>query len=132
MISTAHTDQGFTTRLTVRDHELLADEPGPEGGDDLGPTPVELLLASLGACTTITARMYADRKGFEVDSIIALAKLEQTEPGTPAKIVLDIDVRGGLSSDERQRVIDIAARCPVHRMLEHPVEVETMALQSEC
>lgn len=126
MHASARTARGFATTIAVREHHLTADEPVSEGGHDVGPTPVELMLSGLAACTTITARMYADRKGYEVEGITAHASLEQGAGSTGPSIRLEIDVRGPLTAEQRARVVEIAGRCPVHRMIERATPVETV------
>lgn len=126
MHATARTARGFATTIAIREHHLTADEPVSEGGHDAGPTPVELMLSGLAACTTITARMYADRKGFEVEGVTAHASLEQGSGTKGPAIRLEIAIRGNLTSEQRARVVEIAGRCPVHRMIERATHVETV------
>lgn len=115
----ATTASGYETRIAVRGHSLLADEPRELGGAAAGPTPVDLLLGALASCTTITARMYADRKGYRVNAIEARAeRIDSGEPGPPTQIRLHIDIQGDLSEAERARIIEVAGRCPVHRAIE--------------
>jgi putative redox protein len=107
-------------------HTLLADEPA-EVGDDTGPTPYDLLLASLGACTAMTVRLYAARKGWPLehtslslrhDRVHAADSVDCDAPrGMIDRIDVDLDLDGPLTDDQRQRLLDIAERCPVHRTL---------------
>lgn len=126
----------YSTEIVARNHSILADEPKKYGGKDSGLTPYELLLASLGSCTAITLRMYADRKKWDLDEV--LVHLEHSKQHaedclsceeTPAKIdkfVRTIELIGNLTFDERKRLMQIADRCPVHKTLENKIEIETV------
>ncbi len=128
---------GYETSVEVRGHHSVADEPEALGGTDRGPTPYEYLLAGLGACTSITLRMYADRKGWALDDIgirLRHVKLPKTavksdevdSPTAPTdRVERDIVLGGDLDADQRERLIEIADRCPVHRTLERGLIVET-------
>ena len=125
----------YSTEIVARNHSILADEPKKYGGKDSGLTPYELLMASLGSCTAITLRMYADRKKWDLDEV--LVHLEHSKQHaedslsceeSPAKIdkfVRTIELVGNLTFDERMRLIQIANRCPVHKTLENEIEIET-------
>ncbi len=139
----------YETDLTVpaRDgspaplHTLRADEPPDLGGHDTGPTPYELLLASLAACKAITVRMYADRKGWPLERVdldlshdrrpAASRKTDLPgEPTEPAPIMDHVDVTLRivgplLSAEQRARLAEIADKCPVHKMLDAGVRVVT-------
>lgn len=126
----------YSTEIVARNHSILADEPKKYGGKDSGLTPYELLMASLGSCTAITLRMYADRKKWDLDEV--LVHLEHSKQHaedclsceeSPAKIdkfVRTIELVGKLSFDESKRLIQIANRCPVHKTLENKIEIETL------
>ena len=121
--------RGFTTELTIGEHDLLADEPSEVGGDDQGPSPYALLLGALGSCTVMTLRMFADRKGWPLHQAVCHlrhAKVHATDcehcddPKAKAKIdriERRIELRGDLDDTQRQRLLAIADRCPVHRSL---------------
>lgn len=97
-------------------HTLVADEPESQGGSDKGPMPFELLASALGACTSMTIRLYADRKGYALESTDV--SLVQTVEGTERTIERVITLVGDLDADARQKLLDIANKCPVHRALE--------------
>jgi len=113
----------YTQQITLGHHRLVSDEPRPIG-DDAGPTPYDLLLAGLGACTSMTVRMYADRKGWPLkcgsSDVAALsihaedcADCEATK-GWIDHIDRDIELAGDLDDSQRQRLLQIVERCPVH------------------
>ncbi|QIX51957.1 bifunctional alpha/beta hydrolase/OsmC family protein [Rhodococcus sp. DMU1] len=124
----------FGQRITLGRHLITADEPTPVG-DDTGPSPYDLLLASLGACTSMTLRMYADRKQWPLENVtvslrhsrIHAADCEdcETRTGRLDKIERVIHLAGVLDEQQRQRLLDIADRCPVHRTLHSEIVVDT-------
>jgi putative redox protein len=114
----------YKTTLTCRSHTLLADEPESLGGTDLGPESGELLNMALAACTTITLRMYADRKGWDLEAIDVEVSYEKTENGH--RFHRKLHLSGNLDDDQRKRLFQIAERCPVHKILTHPIEIQTM------
>jgi len=126
---------GYTTEITARNHRLLADEPVEAGGADAGPTPYDLLAAGLGACTAMTLRMYADRKGWPLEEILVDLKHEkihaqdcevcQTKEGKVDEIMREIELVGPLDDPQRQRLLQIADRCPVHRSLQSEISINT-------
>lgn len=120
----------YHTEIFAGGHALVADEPESAGGTDSGPTPWGLLMAALGACTTITLRMYADRKAWPLDEIgVKLEHRKLAEPsadGSPPKlhqIVQDLELVGPLEAEQRDRLLEIAGRCPVHKALEAGIDV---------
>ncbi len=109
--------KGFETELEIRQHRLIADEPQDRGGGDSGPRPTELLAASLASCTVITVLMYAERKGWELGPLEAA--VEYTTPSvddTPSFIV-ELRTPAELTDEQRERILVIAAKCPVHKTL---------------
>ena len=109
---------GWAHRIETRGHQLVADEPPEQGGEDRGPTPQELLAASLASCTAITIEMYAKRKGWELGGVAVECDYEQAERGSPTTFRLVLRVPSGLSEEQLERLEKIAAKCPVHRTLE--------------
>jgi putative redox protein len=125
----------FGQEIAVGRHVLPADEPTWLGGDDAGPSPYGLLLAALGACTSMTLRMYADRKGWPLertsvrlrhDKVHAQDCAEcETQDGHIDRIRKSVQVEGELDAEQRRRLLEIADRCPVHRTLQSEVHIES-------
>jgi putative redox protein len=111
----------FQHDVRVRDHHVSADEPLEAGGDDTAPSPQELLAASLSACTAITLEMYAERKGWDVGPVEVDCQYTPAERGCPTRFELVVRLPDGLSEDQVQRLMQIAAKCPVHRTLDGEV-----------
>lgn len=112
----------YTQSVTAGNHTLTADEPLDKGGLDKGPNPFEFLLGALGACTTMTIRMYADRKNWPVEKVsvrLTHNKIEELGNGLVDIITRDITLEGKLDDEQRQRLLEIANKCPVHRLLEN-------------
>jgi putative redox protein len=110
--------------VSVRDHRLTADEPRAHGGEDTGPSPQELLAASLASCSAITMEMYADRKGWDVGEMVVEVSYEPAQRGSPTRFVMNVQLPKELSEEQRDRLMQIAAKCPVHRALEGEVMFE--------
>lgn len=125
---------GFTRQITAGQHQLAADEPPPVG-NDTGPTPYDLLLAALGACTSMTVRMYADRKRWPLEEIRVTLRHSrihardcadcETTNGYIAQIDCDVELTGDLDDVQRQRLLYIAERCPVHQTLTSEIRITT-------
>jgi putative redox protein len=111
----------YTHDVKVRKHQLTADEPEDAGGDDMGPSPQELLAASLASCTAITMEMYARRKGWNVDGMAVDVDYTPAERGAVTRFELVMKMPAHLSEDQVERLRVIAAKCPVHRTLEGEV-----------
>lgn len=110
-------------QLEIGPHRLLADAAGEIGGDDLGPDPHELLDAALAACTALTLRLYAKRKG--MDLVDLDVRVDHDEHGGVYRIRRDIRLSGGLSAAERDRLLEIANKCPLHRTLSGSFALES-------
>jgi putative redox protein len=111
----------FRQVIRIRDHQLTADEPTDKGGDDSGPSPEELLAASLASCTAITMEMYARRKGWQVGDVEVACDYTPTERGCPTRFDLVMRFPDNLSDEQVERLRVIAAKCPIHRTLEGEV-----------
>ncbi|MFP4090521.1 MAG: alpha/beta fold hydrolase [Cyclobacteriaceae bacterium] len=132
----SRTLDGFTTEITTDEHALLADEPLEVGGSDLGPSPYELLNASLGACTGMTLRMYADHKKWPLNEVrvhLQHKKIHAQDCDSCEKnenkidqIERTIELEGDLNEDQKKRLMEIADKCPVHRTLSSAVEVKSV------
>lgn len=125
----------FGNTITIGPHRLVADEPESVGGLDAGPTPYGLLLASLGSCTAMTLRMYAERKGLPLDHVSVRLRHEkthardceecETDTGHIDHIDREITLTGTLDQAQRSRLLEIADRCPVHRTLHSEIWIES-------
>jgi putative redox protein len=111
----------FQHDVRVRDHLVSADEPVDAGGDDAAPSPQELLAASLASCTAITLEMYAQRKGWDVGPVEVDCQYSPAERGCPTRFELVVRLPEGLDEEQVQRLMQIAAKCPVHRTLDGEV-----------
>lgn len=113
----------YLTRLESRGIVAVADEPADHGGQDKGLRPHELLLGALASCTAITMRMYAERKGWDAGPIRVEAVMDRDQDGdkVDTRIRLDIRLRPDLPAEQRERLLQIATKCPVHRTLENPI-----------
>ena len=114
--------EGYTHDVTVEGHTVIVDEPAEAGGADLGPSPTRLLAASLAACTAITIEMYAERKEWDLEDVEVEVDLDQDGP-KPKAFTVTIRVPKELSEEQRDRLLQIAAKCPVHRALTHETTV---------
>jgi putative redox protein len=124
----------YTQQITAGRHRLFADEPEPIGGD-AGPTPYDLLLAALGSCTSITLRMYADRKGWPLERVRVTLQHSRihaqdcadcvTIKGWIDHIDRSIELTGDLNDAQRERLMHIADLCPVHQTLTSKVHITT-------
>lgn len=117
----------YTTKITTRTHQLIADEPVDAGGVDKGLAPYELLLASLGSCTAITVRMYADRKEWDLQHIDVQLGLEQenTKTGKHTVFLRKLKLTGNLDEKQRERLLAIAKQCPVAKVLNGQIEIKS-------
>lgn len=123
-------EKGYKTKIQVRDITFYADEPESKGGTNTGPTPMEMLMASLGACAAITARMYAERKGWPLEGVEIDLSMERYKAADYPSYKGDADgvneflqritFKGNLTDEQRARLLEIAGRCPVHKVLSQP------------
>lgn len=113
----------YKTQIISGDKNLIADEPANLGGKDLGFTPSELLASSLASCTAITLRMYADRKKWELEETMIEVDFENEPAQNTARMVMNIRLFGNLDGTQRERLVEIAHKCPIHRILEKSLEI---------
>jgi putative redox protein len=116
-----HRNGTFRQSVKIREHQLTIDEPVDHGGDDTGPSPQELLAASLASCTAITMEMYAKRKGWDVGDVEVSCEYTPAERGCPTRFNLVMRFPDSLNDEQVERLRVIAAKCPVHRTLEGEV-----------
>src|SRR5271167_642772 len=114
-------DRTFRHTVQVRDHQLTVDEPLHLGGLDAGPDPQELLAVSLASCTAITMEMYATRKGWDLGHVEVDVEYTPAERGCPTKFELVTRLADDLPDEQVERLRVIAAKCPVHRVLDGEV-----------
>ena len=112
---------GYRHVVKVRQHRLNCDENRATGGDDAGPSPQELLAASLASCTAVTIEMYAARKGWELQDVEVECEYTPADRGSPTKFQLTLRLPSNLTEEQVQRLKVIATKCPVHRTLDGEV-----------
>lgn len=131
---TATTGAGsYRTEIAAAGHTVIADEPAGAGGANEGPSPYDLVLAAIGSCTAMTVRMYAARKQWPLEEVVVRLRNErkhaedceqcETHKVGIKRIERTIELRGSLSDEQRQRLLEIADRCPVKQTLERGIEV---------
>jgi uncharacterized OsmC-like protein len=126
---------GFAQQILAGAHALTADEPVEGGGTDIGPSPYDLLLAALGACTSMTVGMYARRKAWPLESVTVRLRHSriyasdcancETKEGMPDRIERDVQFIGALTSEQRDKLLEISNKCPVHRTLTSEIDIQT-------
>jgi putative redox protein len=137
----ARTGTELRTEVTANAHALVADGPVSVGGTDAGPNPYDYLLVALGSCTAMTLRLYADRKGWPLESVTVRLSHQkvhardceecETKNGKIDHIGLELELAGPLEEAQRRRLLEIAERCPGHRTLESEVMMETSLAVTE-
>ena len=126
-------DRPFTVTAVAANHLFFVDEPKALGGDDSGPAPYDYLLAALGSCTAMTLRMYAKRKGWPLEGIairLSHDRIQETDGGRSEhhssrseRITCEIELTSEIDASQREKLIKIAAKCPVHRTLLGGVQI---------
>ena len=126
---------GFAQEIHAGSHRLRSDEPASAGGTDTGPSPYDLLLAALGACTSMTVGMYARRKAWPLEEVtvqLRHSKIHavdcaecETKEGMLDRIERDIHFAGPLTGEQQSKLVEIADKCPVHRTLTSEIDIET-------
>lgn len=125
-------ESAFAVRIETGGHRIIGDEPVDAGGENLGPSPYQLLAAALGECTAMTVRWFANRQHWPVEHVAVEVTHQKAErEGTPGKVDLfekRVTIRGdALTDEQRRRLIDVAAKCPVQRTLEAGAQITTLA-----
>lgn len=115
----------YRTEVSIGPHTITADEPGDLGGTDTGPSPTSLLLASVAACKVITAKMYAERKGWPLERLDAHAVAAEVSNHLITRIEVKLTITGDLTDDQRQRILEIAEKCPVQRAVSTGITIES-------
>ena len=110
--------------ITIGSHAVTADESADLGGSDEGPNPQELLAASLASCSAITMEMYARRRGWDIGEVVVDVNYEPTQRGSVTKFVMNVRLPKELPEEQRERLMQVVAKCPVHRTLEGEVMFE--------
>ncbi len=131
-------EEGLQAKIDIRQFEFVADEPVDQGGQDSGPKPTEILLGALGSCAVITAKLYAQRKGWDLRRMEVSLEMERVDPASYPAYTGDATIlhvirkhyiiEGDLTEEQKTRLIEIGGKCPVARVLEHPVIFEDSQL----
>lgn len=126
---------GFTQQILAGSHALTADEPIESGGADIGPSPYELLLAALGACTSMTVGIYARRKAWPLEGVTVRLRHSrihaadcatcETQEGMLDRIERDVHFTGSLTDEQSAKLLEISNKCPVHRTLSSEIDIQT-------
>ncbi|RSC93748.1 OsmC family protein [Tenacibaculum singaporense] len=121
------TDRNYLAEAKMRNHFAVTDEPLDKGGDDNGPTPVEYLLTAIGGCVSITLRMYAERKGWDLGKVtVNVSQKEQLTPeGIKKSLVEEISFEKEVTDQQRTKLLEIAGKCPVAKMVKGETEIDS-------
>lgn len=122
----------YETHIWTDTNVIVADEPTDVGGQGRGMNPFDLLQSALASCTVMTLRMYADRKGWPLESVAAHVHWVDDKsmiPTTHTQFAISLNLNGPLSDEQRHRLLEIAGRCPIHRLLTHPIAIATHLIE---
>lgn len=129
--------RSFKQEITAGKHRLVADEPVSSGGGDAGPNPYDYLLISLGVCTSMTVGLYARRKGFPLENVTVSLRHSriyatdceecETRDGMLDRIDVEIELTGPLTAEQHAKLMEVAAKCPVHRTLTSEINIRLRA-----
>jgi len=117
--------QKYKTEIQARNHIIMADEPIQVGGQDLGFTPTELLESSLAACTAMTIRMYADRKGWDLNRVEVKVGFKRNITTHQITFNKEIELFGKLDNEQRQKLLEMGSKCPIEKMITGNITVES-------
>ncbi|MBC7466012.1 MAG: OsmC family protein [Bdellovibrio sp.] len=125
MVTGNRRQDALVADLNIRTHKLVSGLTATNGGNDEGPNPHEMVEAALAACTILTVQMYANHKGMKLESTDVAVKI--TSEGADSVFSLEVSFRGDLTPEERERLGQIAQRCPIHKLLVSNIKIETTA-----
>ncbi|MDR6968095.1 putative redox protein [Flavobacterium arsenatis] len=120
--------QKYKTEIQSKNHIIMADEPIEVGGEDLGFTPIALLEASLAACSTMTVRMYADRKGWELDKVEIKVGFKRNITTHQIIFKKEIQFFGNLDNEQREKLLEMGSKCPIEKMITGDVSVVSILI----
>lgn len=120
-------EKNYVAEASIRNHFVVIDEPVELGGDDNAPTPVEYLLTAIGSCVAITLRMYAQRKKWDLGKVSVNVHLKENlkAEGIEKVIVEEISFENEISSSQREKLLEIAGKCPVANMVKNGTKIES-------
>ena len=121
---TARRIEGFAHEVDLgEDRSIVVDEPADQGGTDTGPRPSQLLASSLAGCTAITIELYAERKGWDLGTLEVAVEMKSDGDRRPTHFAVEVTLPDGLDEEQRRKILVIAEKCPVHRLLEQGAEI---------
>ena len=115
----------YLTEIKAEKNTIIVDEPVSLGGEGAGLSPMELLAASLGSCTAITLRMYAERKKWDLKDVRVEVTFQNDPNEKGSSFFCDIELIGDLSEEQREKLLEIGKKCPIHKTLLNPIEIES-------
>jgi putative redox protein len=121
--------ENYRTLVKTDPHHFIVDEPISVGGKDLGPSPGELLASSLASCTSITIKLYADRKGWDLEEVEVEVDFQRDAKFNVTNFQKKMKFRGNLTEEQIDKLYEIAGKCPIHRMLANPIVIESEVIK---